>query len=54
LSHNTFGDAGALALADSPQAEVLHHLNVSGNRLSPAVLTRLRERFPEVVFDRGK
>jgi hypothetical protein len=51
LSHNAFGDAGALALADSPQAEGLYRLDVSGNRLSPAALARLHERFPEVVFD---
>jgi hypothetical protein len=39
-----------LALANSPQAEGLHRVDVSGNRLSEAALTRLRERFPEVLF----
>jgi hypothetical protein len=51
LSNNTFGDTGALALADSPHAAGLQRLNVSGNRLSAAALTRLRGRFPEVLFD---
>jgi uncharacterized protein (TIGR02996 family) len=50
LSNNTFGDAGALALADSPHASGLQRLNVSGNRLSESALTRLRGRFPEVLF----
>jgi uncharacterized protein (TIGR02996 family) len=50
LSNNRFGDAGALALADSPHAAGLQRLNVSGNRLSEAALTRLRGRFPEVLF----
>jgi hypothetical protein len=51
LSNNTFGDAGALALADSPHAAGLQRLNVSGNRLSESALARLRERFPEVICD---
>jgi uncharacterized protein (TIGR02996 family) len=51
LSNNAIGDVGALALADSPHATGLQRLNVSGNRLSEAALARLRERFPEVVFD---
>jgi uncharacterized protein (TIGR02996 family) len=50
LSNNTFGDAGALALAESPHAAGLQRLNVSGNRLSESALTRLRGRFPEVLF----
>jgi hypothetical protein len=50
LCNNTFGDVGALALANSPQAEGLHRVDVSGNRLSEAALARLRERFPEVLF----
>jgi uncharacterized protein (TIGR02996 family) len=50
LSNNRFGDAGALALADSPHAAGLQRLDVSGNRLSEAALTPLRGRFPEVLF----
>jgi hypothetical protein len=44
------GDPSNYIEADSAHAAGLQRLNVSGNRLPEAALTRLRGRFPTILF----
>jgi uncharacterized protein (TIGR02996 family) len=45
LAENFLGDKGAFALAESPQFQRLHLLDVSGNSFSPLGRARLQSRF---------